>query len=150
MPYYNIAQSPYPPSAAPSAYDLVETAQETAEEIHRTPSFLDFIDLQQRGMLGDLPAEFSHMETALIQSYAEECIPVITGPPWLGEALYNDTNNRPHASECTSEMVGFIQEKMQQRVQDGFSILLPAADTVRIFGERINIYHIAEVPQAQC
>ena len=101
-------------------------------------------------MLGALPAEVSHMETALIQYYAEECIPVITGPPWSGEALYNDTNNRPHASERTPEMVGFIQGEVQQSVHDGFSILLPVDDVVRIFGERLDLSCISAVPQAHC
>ena len=37
---------------------------------------------------------------------------------------------------------------MQCRIKDGFSILLPAADAVRLFGERLKISHIAAVPQA--
>ena len=36
---------------------------------------------------------------------------------------------------------------MQRRIQDGFSILLPAADTVRMFGENIKLSCIALVPQ---
>ena len=38
---------------------------------------------------------------------------------------------------------------MQRRVNDGFSILLPAADAVQIFGERLKLSCIAVVPQAQ-
>ena len=45
-------------------------------------------------------------------------------------------------------MVDFIRGEMQRRVQDGFSILFPAADTVRIFGGNLKISHIAAVPQA--
>ena len=37
---------------------------------------------------------------------------------------------------------------MQRRVQDCFSVLLPVADAVRIFGEKIKLSHITEVPQA--
>ena len=52
-------------------------------------------------------------------------------------------------SACTPEMVEFIREDMQRRVKDEFNILLPAADAVRIFGDRLNSSHIALVPQAQ-
>ena len=38
---------------------------------------------------------------------------------------------------------------MQRRVKDGFSTLLPAADVVQIFGERIKLSCIKEVPHAQ-
>ena len=34
---------------------------------------------------------------------------------------------------------------MQQRIKDGFIILLPAVDTVRMFGEKLKIYRIAAV-----
>ena len=37
---------------------------------------------------------------------------------------------------------------MHWSLQDGFSLLLPAADTVQILGESINISRIAMVPQA--
>ena len=46
------------------------------------------------------------------------------------------------------EMVGFIQGEMQWRVQDGFSILLPAEDVLRVFVEKIKLSSIAAVPQA--
>ena len=36
---------------------------------------------------------------------------------------------------------------MQRRVLDGFSILFTAAELLRIFGEKLKIYHITEVPQ---
>ena len=36
---------------------------------------------------------------------------------------------------------------MQRRVQDGFSILLPAEDALRVFREKIKISCIAAVPQ---
>ena len=39
--------------------------------------------------------------------------------------------------------------EMQQMVQDGFSILLPAADAVQIFVETLKLSRIAAVPQAQ-
>ena len=45
-------------------------------------------------------------------------------------------------------MSGFIRGEMQRRVQDGFSILLPVADAVRIFVENLKLSYIAEVPQA--
>ena len=39
---------------------------------------------------------------------------------------------------------------MQRRIKDGFSILLPAADVIRLFGERLKLSCIAAVPQAHC
>ena len=45
-------------------------------------------------------------------------------------------------------MSGFIKGEMQRRVQDGFSILLPVADVVRIFGVKLKHSRIASVPQA--
>ena len=54
--------------------------------------------------------------------------------------------NGPHMSSCTPEMVGLIQGGMQRRVQYGFSILLPAADAMRIFGAILNISRITVVP----
>ena len=37
---------------------------------------------------------------------------------------------------------------MQRGIQDGFGTLLPAADTLRMFGSRLNLFCIAAVPQA--
>ena len=54
------------------------TYQATAEEIHRAPSLLAFIDLRQWGTLRTLPAEFLHPEASLLKFYAEEGIPVST------------------------------------------------------------------------
>ena len=46
-------------------------------------------------------------------------------------------------------MVSFIRGELRRRIQDGFSILLSAEDAVRLFGEQINLSHIAAVQQAQ-
>ena len=88
-----------------------------------------------------------HLVAALIQTHVQEGILVHTGPPWLRHALDNSITNGPHASACTPEMVEFIRVDMHQRVQDGFSILLPVADAVRIFGESLKLYRIMVVPQ---
>ena len=45
-------------------------------------------------------------------------------------------------------MVGLIWGEIQQKAQDGLRILLPAADAVWIFGEKIKLSCIAAVPQA--
>ena len=37
---------------------------------------------------------------------------------------------------------------MQQRIKDGFSILLPAEYAIRLCGERLKLYRMAAVPQA--
>ena len=39
---------------------------------------------------------------------------------------------------------------MQQCVQDGFGILFPEADTVRLFGGKLNLSCITAVPQNLC
>ena len=39
----------------------------------------------------------------------------------------------------------FICREIQHRVQYGFSILLPAEDTVRMFGEKLKLSHITAV-----
>ena len=44
-------------------------------------------------------------------------------------------------------MKEFIYREMRHCVRDGFSILLPAADTVRVFGDKLKISCIAAVPQ---
>ena len=38
---------------------------------------------------------------------------------------------------------------MERMVQDGFSILRPAADAVQIFRERLNISRIVVIPHAE-
>ena len=48
------------------------------------------------------------------------------------------------------EMTSFIRGEMQQRIKDGFSILLPAADAIQLFGERLKLSRIAAVPHAHC
>ena len=46
-------------------------------------------------------------------------------------------------------MTAFIRGEMQRRIKDGFSILLPAADAIRLFGEKLKLSCIAAVPQAR-
>ena len=53
----------------------------------------------------------------------------------------------PHESACTPEMIVFIFGDMQHHVQDGFSILLPAADASALFGDKLKLSRIAAVPQ---
>ena len=47
-------------------------------------------------------------------------------------------------------MTTFIWGEMQRRIKYGFSILLPAADVIQLFGARLKLSRIAEVPQAHC
>ena len=49
---------------------------------------------------------------------------------------------------CTLEMTAFIRGEIQRRIKNGFSILLVAAYTIRLFGGDPKLSHIAEVPQA--
>ena len=45
-------------------------------------------------------------------------------------------------------MTTFIWGEMQRRIKDGFSIFLMAADTIRLFGEKLKLFRVAAVPQA--
>ena len=45
-------------------------------------------------------------------------------------------------------MTSFIRGEMQRRIKDGFSILLPAADAIRLFGEILELSHLLAVPRA--
>ena len=54
----------------------------------------------------------------------------------------------PHALACTPDMTTFIQGDMQMRIKYCFIILLPIADEVRLFGEKLKFSRIAAVTQA--
>ena len=45
-------------------------------------------------------------------------------------------------------MTVFIRRGVKRNVQDGFRILLPAADAVQMFGMNLKLSRIAAVPQA--
>ena len=47
LPYADMAQAPYPLPTAPSMDELKAKYKTTAEDIHRAPSILTFIDLRQ-------------------------------------------------------------------------------------------------------
>ena len=91
-----------------------------------------------------------HPAADLLRTYSEEGIPSHTGPPWSPQALETAIPKGTHASACTSDMKTFIRGEMQWSIKDGFSILLPAADAIRLFGENLNISCITAVPQAHC
>ena len=89
-----------------------------------------------------------HPTAALLNKYVEEGIPAHTGPPWSPEALGTAISKGPHASACTLEMTSFVWGELRRRIKDGFSILLLAANAMRLFGERLELSRIAAVPQA--
>ena len=64
------------------------------------------------------------------------------------QALEAAISKGPHASAFTPETTAFIQGEIQRRIMDGLNILLPAADTIRLFGEKLKLSCIAEMPQA--
>ena len=45
-------------------------------------------------------------------------------------------------------MTAFIRGEVQRRIKDGFRILLPAADAIQLFGEKLKLSCIAAVTQA--
>ena len=96
--------------------------------------------------MGGLPKGVKHPVAALLQTYSEEGIPAHMWPPWSPQALETTISKGPHASACTPEMNSFIRGDIQRRVKDGFSILLLAADVIRLFGERLKLSRIMSVP----
>ena len=42
----------------------------------------------------------------------------------------------------------YLPGELKESVSGGFSILLPRAGTMRLFGKRLKFIHIAAVPQA--
>ena len=89
-----------------------------------------------------------HPAADLLQTYVEEGILARTGAPWSPRDLDTDIFKGPHTSACTPEMTSFIRGEMQRRIKYGFSILLPAAGAIRLFGEKLKLSHIAAMPQA--
>ena len=89
-----------------------------------------------------------HPDAALLHTYVEEGIPAHTKPPWSPEVLDIAISKVPYASACNPEMTSFIRGELRQRIKYGFSILLPVADSIQLFGERLKPSHIAVVPQA--
>ena len=45
-------------------------------------------------------------------------------------------------------MTDFIRGEMQRRIKYGFRIFLPSADAIRLFGEKLKLSCITEMPQA--
>ena len=117
--------------------------------IRQSESLQAFIDSEQRRTLGAISEAVSHPAATLLQSYVEEGIPANIGPLWSRAALGEKIRNGPHASACALDMVSFIQERLQRRVQGGFSILLSAEENVRVLRENLNLSCIASVPQDQ-
>ena len=79
--------------------------------------------------------------------YIEEDILVHTGPPWLRQILECAIAKGSHVSEFSPEMTAFICGDMQQRVRYGFGTLLPAADAVQVFGEKLKLSSISVPPR---
>ena len=63
----------------------------------------------------------------------EEGIPAHMGTPWSPQALETAIFKGPNTLACTLEMTSFMRGGMQRRIKDGFIILLPAADAIRLF-----------------
>ena len=70
-----------------------------------------------------------------------------TGLPCSRQALEHAIANGPHVLACPPYMTLLIHWETQKRVQDGFIILLPVADVVHIFGEKLKLSRIAAVPR---
>ena len=100
---------------------------------------MSFLASNKRNTLEGLTEGVKKPAEDLLQSYVEEGIPAHTGLPWSPQALETAISKGLHASACTPDMNYFIWEEMQRRIKDFFSILLPAADAIRLFGERLKL-----------
>ena len=143
-----MAQAPYPQPVDSPTDDLADTAKATAREILKAPSLLSFLASKQRNTLGGLPKGVKHPAVALLNKYVEEGIPAHTGAPWSPESLATAISKGTHASACTPEMTSFVRGELRRRIKDGFSILLPVADAMQLFGRRLNLSRIVAVPQS--
>ena len=150
LPYATTVQAPYPPPIDSPNDDLAATAKATAREILEAPYLLSFLTSKQRKTLGGLPEGVKHPAADLLKAYVAEGNPSHTGPTWSLDSLDTATYKGPHASACTPEMTSFIREELRRRIKDGFSILLPEADAMRLLGERLKLSRIAAVPQSYC
>ena len=100
--------------------------------------------------LGVLTEAVRHLASTLMRDYVDEVIPVHKGPAWTHCALDLVTTKGPHMSAYTPMMTSFICREMRQRVRYGYSILLPAVDTVRVFWENMNMPRFTAVSQEHC
>ena len=94
-----------------------------------------------------IPEAVLHPADTLLKEYVEKGIMVHIGPAYPQRALERAIAKGPHALACTPEMTAFIRGELHQRVRDRFSILLPAADAVRLFSGNLKLSRIAAVPQ---
>ena len=109
---------------------------------------MSFLASKQRKTLGGLPEGETHPAADLLRAYAEEGITAHTGPPWSLHALETAISKGTHTSDCNPDRTAFIRGEMQRRIKDDFSILLPTADAIRLFGENLKLSRITAVPQA--
>ena len=110
-------------------------------------SFYPSLPQKPRKLLGTLTGAVQHLAAAFLHFYVEEGISVHTIPPWSSRALETTIPKGTNASACNPETVRFIWGEMQRRIQDGFSILLPGADAVRLFGGKIKLFRIVAVSE---
>ena len=113
-------------------------ARSTEEYLTQAPSLTSFIASRLRGTQVVLPEAVRHLAATILLEYIYEDIPVHTVLAWTQRALDRDIAKGPHVSECTTEMTALVRRVMRNRVRDGFSIVLPEADTVRFWGYNLN------------
>ena len=93
------------------------------------------------------PKHNNNLEVDIERDFVDKGILVHTVLAWYQQALDQTIAKRPHASTCTPKITTFIRREMSQQMQDGFSILLPAAEIVRVFWDKLKLSCIADIPQ---
>ena len=150
--------SSFGPASAPTAsalapahldsYPLLAVAMATASAIQRSPCLNYFITVNQRPTLSPSSATANHPASTLLKKYTDLGFPAAVGPAWpldtINSAIYTD----PHASTLKPETTAFCQQELLERVQNGFSIILPVDVVMLMFGDHIRISRLESVVQA--
>ena len=126
-----------------SANNLAAKALEILEVLKQDPYLTAFIASRKRVTLGALSAAVQHPAAPVLRKYENKGIPVHTGPSWTQRDLDQAITEEPYTSAYKQEIKPFMSGEIRQSVQDGCSILLSAADVVRLFGDKLKLSCIA-------
>ena len=118
-----------------------------SEDLTQPPPFIASIASMQRGTLGALAEAVQRPTAALMWDYVDAGILVRMISALTHRALDRAIEKGSHVYACPPEMMALIRREMRNRMQDFSSILLPAADAVRLFGYKLKLSHIYAVPQ---
>ena len=90
------------------------------------------------------PLSFSgHSATSFIQNFFSQGSPTVSRYTWSLQTIQEVILQVPHVSTKTVEDTYFFWEELMKSVGRGFSILISAANAIKLFGTCICIYHLA-------